>query len=416
MRSPSRKRTLRTRLTLLYAGAAAIVGSGVVAVTYGFVAATIESQPLDTVALALPSVEVSSSTSVETGSPPEDVTEVNVTLEEVAVAVTSLNVESRAEVLASLLRLSVVTLVIAVTAAALVGWAVAGRAVRPLRQITSTARAVADDNLDRRIAMTGPRDEITELADTFDAMLERLHASFEGQRRFVAHASHELRTPLTINRTVLEVALSDPEVPAQTRELAEELLPVNARHEHLIDGLLTLATAEGAALQTGEADIADAARAALRSVAHEIADKRLLVEQHLEPAPLRGDPVLLERLVHNLLENAVRYNDPGGFVSVRTGTIDGTAELEVTNSGAVVPGDAVGSLFEPFHRLGRDGTQRHRREGYVRGGVGLGLAVVSAVAVAHGGTVEALARPSGGLVVRVRLTGATSAASSPPAA
>ncbi|RMI06959.1 sensor histidine kinase [Cellulomonas triticagri] len=393
-RSP-RRRSLRVRLTALYAGAAAVSGAVLVAVTYAFVASTIADQPLDTVMIALPEATLDGTGDLLTGE--------GLTIQDVAAAVTEVNEQSRAEILTALLRWSGAALLLAVALAAVVGRVVASRAVAPLHQITATARRVADDNLHSRIGLDGPRDEITDLADTFDAMLERLDRSFDGQRRFVAHASHELRTPLTITRTVLEVALDDPATPAETRALGEQLLAVNARHERLIDGLLTLATSQGAPVAAEDVDLVRVVRTVLASAAHEVAARGVRLELDLEPAPLRGDPLLLERLVQNLVDNAVRYNDPSGFVRIRTGTVGGAAEVEVTNAGPRVPSDDVPSLFEPFRQLGPDGAERHRREGYLRGGVGLGLPVVLAVTEAHGGEVDARARDSGGLRVRVRL-------------
>lgn len=266
------------------------------------------------------------------------------------------------------------------------GWLMAERALRPVGRITETARRVAGGNLHERIALQGPDDEIKELADTFDSMLERLDTAFDGQRRFVANASHELRTPLTINRTLIEVALGRPAPPAELVHLGETLLAVNARHERLIDGLLTLVASEQALTVHEAVDVAEIAR-------HVTSGRVGRVQ--LEPAVTVGDPVLLERVVQNLVDNALAYNVDGGDVWVSTRTTGARAELVVENTGPAVPAYEVPRLFEPFRRLrSRTGSAT---------GTGLGLSIVRSVAVAHGGRVDARPRDGGGLIVTVTL-------------
>ncbi|GAA4257151.1 HAMP domain-containing sensor histidine kinase [Dactylosporangium darangshiense] len=268
------------------------------------------------------------------------------------------------------------------------GWLMAERALRPVGQITETARRVAGGNLHERIALAGPQDEIKELADTFDSMLERLDQAFDGQRRFAANASHELRTPLTINRTLIEVTLRRPNPPPEVVQLGETLLAVNARHERLIDGLLTLVASDQALTVHDRVDLAEVAR-------HVVGDEPGTVEADLRAAPVVGDPVLLERVVQNLVDNALAYNVPGGHVWVSTESTDGAARVVVENTGPVVPGYEIPGLFEPFRRLrSRTGSAR---------GTGLGLSIVRSVAVAHGGTAEAEPRDGGGLRVTVTL-------------
>jgi signal transduction histidine kinase len=277
----------------------------------------------------------------------------------------------------------------------LLGWAVAGRVLRPLQQITATAQRVSQDNLDERIGLEGPRDELKELADTFDGMLERLSGAFASQRRFVANASHELRTPLSVIRTEVDVTLADPDATSEElRAMAETVRDATVATERLIQALLTLARSEGGIVRRDPADLADGARAALAQTAQEAADLQLEIRATLDAAPVQGDRRLLERLVANLVENAVRHNRPGGTVEVRTAQTAGRSVVEVRNDGPLVPSDAVASLLEPFQRLDRG----------ARGdGAGLGLSIVRSVAEAHGGSVELRARPSGGLVVRVSL-------------
>jgi signal transduction histidine kinase len=238
--------------------------------------------------------------------------------------------------------------------------------------------------------VAGPNDEIRELAVTFNVMLARLDQSFDGQRRFIANASHELRTPLTLSRTLLEVALEPATVPAETRQLGSTLLAINERNERLIDGLLLLARSEREVLDRAYVDLADVVEHVAAQVPRASTDLRVDAGE----APTDGNSVLLERLVQNLVDNGVRHNlpDGGGWVRVHTGTADGHAVLEVSNTGPVVPRYEIPSLFEPFRRLaaGPNGT-------------GLGLSIVRAIARAHGGEVHAQPRADGGLVVTVTL-------------
>src|SRR4051794_35291786 len=277
------------------------------------------------------------------------------------------------------------------------GWGVAGRVLRPLQRITATAQRVSQDNLDERIGLEGPRDELKELADTFDGMLERLSGAFASQRRFVANASHELRTPLTVIRTELEVTLSDPRATtAELRAMGETVRDATLDTERLIQALLTLARSEGVNARHDPLDLADAAPRALARTAAQAAARGLDMRPTLDPAPVSGARRLLERLVATLVENAVRHNHEGGTVEVRTSRAAGLSTVEVRNDGELIPPDALSSLLEPFQRLDRG----------ARGdGVGLGLSIVRSVAEAHGGSVELRARPSGGLVVRVALPG-----------
>jgi signal transduction histidine kinase len=279
-------------------------------------------------------------------------------------------------------------------------YVLAGRVLRPLQDITATARRLSAEQLDARIALAGPRDELRELADVFDAMLDRLQASFEAQRRFVADASHELRTPLAVMRTEIDVALADPDASAQDlRAAAEVVRDATERADRLVDALLLLARSDRLQVEglphRERVELHDVAAAALAAVEAEVAARGLQVASSRAPAGVLGDRVLLERLAGNLVENAVRHNVPGGWLRVDTGTVQGRARLQVSSSGPVVPADDVPHLFEPFRRSGAARTARR--------GAGLGLAIVRAVAQAHGGTVSALAPPDGGLVVTVDL-------------
>jgi len=275
-----------------------------------------------------------------------------------------------------------------------VGWLVAGRILRPLRTVTDAARRASEHNLADRIALAGPRDELAELADTFDGMLDRLDAAFASQRRFVANASHELRTPLTVMRTAIDVTLAKRNRdPAALEAMAVEVRHAVDQAEKLIDALLTLARSDRGSHGTEFVDLATAAEDAVESTAGELAE--LDVTTELQPAELHGDRILLERMVANLVQNAARHNRPGGWIHLNTGQRDGKAWLRVANSGTVVPPDVVPSLFEPFRRL-RDRVGDGQ-------GVGLGLSIVRSVATNHGGDVRGRALPDGGLEIDVTL-------------
>lgn len=276
------------------------------------------------------------------------------------------------------------------------GWVVAGRMLRPIHDITDTARRLSEENLHERIALAGPHDELRELADTFDSMLDRLDTAFTAQKDFVANASHELRTPLALIATEVDVALDDPNLDAA--EYAETLVAVRAavdRAQELIDRLLVLARAEGPTA-TDRVDLATIAGEALDESVGASVHGRLRVDRDLRAAVVRGDELLLTRLVGNLVENAVRYNRPDGWVRVESAPTDGRVLLRVANSGAPVAPESVAALFGRFERGDR---ARDRRSG----GYGLGLAIVQAVATAHGGRVAAEALDEGGLVVTVEL-------------
>jgi signal transduction histidine kinase len=272
------------------------------------------------------------------------------------------------------------------------GWWLVGRVLRPVHHITATARRLSLSNLHERIALTGPRDELRDLADTFDAMLERLERAADRQRRFAANASHELRTPLAIQRAAIEIGLDGPS-PAQLVRIRRELLRANLRTETLIDGLLALAHGEHGPEQHTSVNLADLVRQVAEE--HEAMATAAGVTVELEPMPVAvtGDPVLLTRLVANLVQNAIRHNHPGGHVRVETSADGG---LTVVNTGPAVPDESVPELFEPFRRLHppRTGTAQ---------GAGLGLSIVAAIVETHDARLVARANPGGGLTVDVTL-------------
>jgi signal transduction histidine kinase len=293
------------------------------------------------------------------------------------------------------LVVAAIALAVIAVAAAAIGWLIAGRVLRPLRTITAAARRISASSLHERLALQGPHDELKELADTLDSLFARLEASFDAQRRFAANASHELRTPLTRERTLLQVTLADPAATTGTwQAVSRDLLASNAEQEHLIEALLTLASSEAGPGEREPADLAAITSEALAAVRPAISRIGLHVRADIQPAALDGDPLLVQQLAANLIDNAVRHNIPGGDIQITTGTSQAGAVLSVTNSGQVIPSAEVDRLFQPFQRLGPRPARRD-------GGHGLGLSIVRAIATAHGATIAAQPRPGGGLAIDV---------------
>jgi signal transduction histidine kinase len=288
-----------------------------------------------------------------------------------------------------------IALAIVTVVALALGWLVAGRVLRPLAVITAAARRISASSLDQRLSLRGPDDELKALGDTLDDLFARLEASFEAQRHFVANASHELRTPITRERSMLQVALDDPGTTARTwRSVAREVLASNAEQESLIEALLTLATSEGGLGQHEPVDLAAVTDEVLLTRRTEADRLGLRIRAATQPAAYDGDLLLTERLVANLVDNAVQHNVAGGHVEVTTGTSDGRAVLSVASTGPVIPAAEVDRLFQPFHRL--NGRRAHHDDGH-----GLGLSIVRAIATAHGAAIGARALRGGGLAVDV---------------
>jgi signal transduction histidine kinase len=395
---PVRRRPIRLRLTLVYSGLFLLAGAVLLAVTYGLVA-----QSLNT-SLPAPASSPDGSYQAQalkicesTAASPDEVAKCKAEAQTSLQKATEASVVfQRARTLGHLLDYSLVALGVVAVASGWLGWIVAGRALRPVHAITAAARAASEENLSQRIALAGPDDELKELADTFDAMLGRLDAAFASQRRFVADASHELRTPLTVMRTAIDVTLAKPDrTPVQLEAMAAEVRQAVDRAEALIEALLTLARSDRGAGAAEPLDVAVLAEDALDAAAPAIRACPVTVETALGPGPAIGDPVLVERLITNLVDNAVRHNVPDGWVLVATGIRGGMAFIDVANSGPPIPGELVPSLFEPFRRLsGRAGSPD---------GTGLGLSIVRSVAIAHHGQVTARPLLAGGLEVSVLL-------------
>jgi len=288
-----------------------------------------------------------------------------------------------------------IALAIVALLALLTGWLVAGRMLRPLRTITRKAQRISSASLHERLALDGPQDELKELGDTLDGLLGRLDAAFEAQRQFVANASHELRAPLTRQRALIQVALADPQATFSSLRHAHERVLASEQHlEQMIDGLLALTRGQAGLERREQLDLAGMASQMMLAREAQLAGLDLEVRTTLLPAPTAGDPRLLERLIANLIDNAIRHNAPGGHVEIATGTSGRHAFVEVANTGPTVPGAEIQRLFEPFQRL--DGARTEHNAGH-----GLGLAIVQAIARAHDAELRARARPEGGLTVEV---------------
>jgi signal transduction histidine kinase len=392
--------TIRARLTVVYGGLFLVAGVFLLALTYLLVG---QRLPVGVMLAGQPD---------QFGAGVAGTFTQRVVVGDSTVPVAELPSQLRSAALGSLLKQGGIALGMVSVIAIGVGWLLAGRALDPLHRITATARRIAsapaaDRGLHERIALTGPRDEVRELADTFDAMLQRLDQAFDGQRRFVANASHELRTPLTINRSLIEVAMRRRTASEDVRQLGELLLEVNGRHERLIEGLLLLARSGTELTNRSYVDTADVAVHVVALAESEAAAAGVTVFASTGEAPVLGDAVLLVRLVQNLVENGVRHNvAEDGWVRVQTGRVPfgrpgaGSAEVVVRNTGPVVPVYEVPHRFEPFRRHGPDRVVTGHP------GIGLGLSIVRSVARAHGGDVSAVAREGGGLAVTVTLPAA----------
>jgi signal transduction histidine kinase len=378
------RRTVRFRLTLLYGGLFAGAGAAVLALTYVLVAHTTDDQTLVR--------EVNGTLQITTGRAPAGSIPSGVSgqvhqLQQQAA-------HQRAADLHQLLTQSGIALGAATLLAFAVGWLVAGRVLRPLRAMTTTTQDISQHNLHERLALTGPNDEIKDLADTIDGLLGRLESAFDAQRRFIANVSHELRTPLTWERALAEVSLADPQASAETlRSTVEELLASGRDQERLIEALLTLATSERGLDRRDPIDLA--------ALTGDILQQRQLpddldVHADLAEARTAGDPALLKRLIANLVDNAARYNHPGGRIDISTATSHGDAVLAVANTGPVVPPNEIQRLLSPFERLA--GERTSQPEGH-----GLGLSIVAAIATAHDADLTVRPGPAGGLDVTVSL-------------
>jgi signal transduction histidine kinase len=394
--------TVRARLTLLYTGLFAGCGAVVVAVSYTLVGRLATSAQADLAGGDAPAGAVAQCQSEQAGADFD-----KRLLAQCVSYLEQRGAQSQRDLtLSHLLQYSLITLAVVIALAAVLGWIFAGRALRPVQRITTAARAASEHDLSARVLPTGPRDELRELAETFDAMLGRLQAAFEGQQRFIANASHELRTPLAVMRATVDVVLDNPDSTAgELRLMAADIRAAVDQAEHLIGALLLLARNERGLTVREKVDLATVAEDVLDVVGLGLGlglgmglGDRPRVQASLAPAVILGDPVLAERLIANLVDNAVRYNlAGGGEVWVSTRMVAGGSEVCVANTGPVVDGADVGRIFQPFERL----SERTSQEGS-----GLGLAIVASIAAIHGGTATALPRDDGGLTVTVTIPSA----------
>ncbi len=374
------RRTARLRLTVLYGGLFSLAGAGLLAFTFWLFDRATAGAAVIPLAGQRPGIHVCRPTSPGC---------------EVLRKLRAAAQHAHAVDLHALAVQSAVALAVMAALAFALGWLVAGRVLRPLRAITATARRISATSLHERLALDGPDDEFKELADTLDDLLARLEASFTAQRHFVASASHELRTPLTLDRTLLQVVLRKSSATVEHwRSTGQELLESGKQQERVLEALLTLATSQTGLSRREPVDLSEVTAARLRTASGQIARHRLQVETSLSPAPLRGDPDLIERLAANLLDNAVQHNTPAGTVEVTAGMRNGRAILSVANSGPAIPPAEIDRLFQPFQRLTTARTSNGN-------GHGLGLSIVRAIATAHGATLTTHARPEGGLDIEV---------------
>jgi signal transduction histidine kinase len=397
--------TVRWRLTLLYGGLFLISGAALLAVTYTLVDNAVVFPQRSTLSFlrARPGLHNQAVPPDFAASPPSQTPLTKPVPPAIAhllrtqqgqkalgeVVFTQRVADMHQLIVESALALAVMALI-----STALGWVVAGRVLRPLRTMTTATQEISEENLNRRLSMEGPRDELRQLADTIDGLLGRLEGAFDAQRRFVANASHELRTPLTAVRALLEMVLSDPTATVATfRATCEQVLEESEQQEQLIEALLTLAQGQRGIGRAETFDLAAVARGVVDSREGTAAAHRLEMRSSLAPATISGDGRLVARLVSNLVDNAIRHNVAGGRldVVVRSG---GRATLTVANTGPVVPEESVDRLLQPFQRLPPDRTAH-------RDGLGLGLSIVAAIADAHAAELIVRARPGGGLEVEV---------------
>jgi len=382
---------VRLRLTLLYGGLFLLSGAVLLTITYLLVA-----HGGSNVAMSMHSTTPSGGQSVSIflgETLPADV-QLSEAERRVAEAFQEQARQQQAEIMHQLLVKSGVALAIMAVISTVLGWLVAGRVLRPLRTMTNTIQLISARNVHERLAVTGPRDELKNLADTVDGLLGRLEAALESHKRFVANAAHELRTPLTLQHALLEEAVIDPDVTVDSfRAQFEELMIVSKQQARLLESLLVLATSERGLDCLESVDLSGLTGDVLRAAEPEARQRDLVVAAEVRPARVTGDPALVESLVANLIGNAMSYNVPDGRVEVATGTEGARSFLSVTNTGPPVPPEMVDLLLSPFERLDRtaDDDGHH----------GLGLSIVQSIAAAHSADLTVRARPEGGLAIRV---------------
>lgn len=370
------RRTIQVRLTAIYASLFLITGGVLLTIGYQLVANTFPVPNAHYVPRLIKAVAAAQHTTVA--------------------AVFSRQAHDRTHLLHQLLIDYIAVLAGLSLLSVALGWLTATRALRPLRRITSTTKTISARNLNERLDLGGPDDELKELGDTIDELLARLERSFQSQRRFVANASHELRTPLALEQALLEAALTDPRPTSTTwRTTCERALATSKHQTRLLEALLALARSERGLDRNEPLDLASIARCVVDAHMAEADRGQITMTSQLVAAPIAGDPRLIERLIDNLIDNALRHNEHRGWVQITTTTTDGQAVLSVVNTGAEVDGADISRLLEPFQRAGADRTNH-------TGGLGLGLSIVHAITTAHDARLNIRPREGGGLTIEVR--------------
>jgi signal transduction histidine kinase len=380
-------RTVRLRLTMLYGGLFLLSGAVLLAITYLLVRHSTSVVALFRAGNGHSRIRLSNGSGAAVG---------NLQVPAAAQQLRAQAVRQHQNELHQLLVQSGIALAIMSGVSAALGWVVAGRVLRPLRRITQTAQRISEHNLQQRLALDGPRDELRDLAATIDGLLARLEMAFAAQKHFVANAAHELRTPLTLLRALLEENLTDPGATIKSlRAMSRRLLQIGDDQERLLEALLTLASSERGLDHREPLDLSVIADEMLVARSAHARRAELRIDASVSPAPTVGDPALIDRLAANLIDNAIRYNKPGGHIHVATGTSEQTAWLSIANTGAVIPADQIDRLFEPFERVTTGRTSAND------GHHGLGLSIVRAIATAHQATLIAQPGADGGLMVCV---------------
>jgi signal transduction histidine kinase len=378
------RRTVRLRLTALYGALFLLSGAGLLAVTITIVLA--DGWP--------PPPPGTESIGVARGTSPAR-------LHQIQAQAAAQAAHAHAAAVNQLLASSAIALAAMTAAAVALGWLVAGRVLGPLRAMTAATQQICEENLGERLAVTGPADELKDLADTINGLLARLEAAFDAQRQFVANASHELRTPLTLTRTLLQMTLTDPRPTLEGfRATCEDVLAAGDQQEQLIAALLTLARSQRGLDRREGADLATITRNVLRACEPDAVERGVAVSASIGEAPVLGDARLLERMAANLIDNAIRHNIHGGQLNVQVTASGGQATFAITNTGPVIPADQASRLLQPFQRL----APGRPADGEC---LGLGLSIVAAIAKAHQAALAIHPLSDGGLVVEVSLPAAT---------
>lgn len=382
--------TVRWRLTALYGAMFLLVGLVLLAISYSIVRANIEREVgREKEAILTDLVEAGADPAITQGIANFPLADGRTVAEVMADSA----IEVRSEALDELLVAYAIAIPVTGLISLLLGWFAAGRVLKPLTRLTTMAQEISDENLDQRINMVGPQDELKELADTLDAMIARLEVAFQSQRRFAADVSHEIRTPLAIIKAESEVTLGDGLSSERERRLARSVLHATDRAEALVDSLMALARSESTMHDRADVDLAELTGDVVGERIEAADAAGVHVDLELGNVTVEGDPFLLERLIANLVDNGITHNiDHDGWLRISVDSQNGRGVIAVSNSGEMLTAEDVEHITEPFHRMSED-----------RPGFGLGMTIVRSVVDAHGGEVRIDPRADGGLDIRVEL-------------